>query len=477
MVALGACTLFAQSAAADVTIAEKDGWTVYMNGRIQTFFSYAKGEGLPKNLYDANNCMDQPVLDPMGVQTGTVQVCNPVELRGGGIDQGAGLPEWPEGTDQQTTHDPGDVEELRIRTGFTGNVLGFGIKNQISDDITVRGYASVTMGIDSAARRKFSEVLADWRESYLQVAAPWGTVTAGRQGGLNSRGASEITYLYGYQYGLGFPGAVTPESRSAAGHVGFGVLGNAGGAGFTYATPDLSGLQLTLGLYDANNIVATPFTERTRYPRPEAELTYTNAFDGGMFKLFGNGAYQKVYDYQGSPRSATVYGMGYGGRVEVGPVHVGLAGHMGKGIGVTYSLEPHASLYFVEKAQADPTELVIMRDVQGYYGHVEVSATEKIDVNTGVGITKVKQIDEDVNAWNPDLTTATTGVPSVGYVIIRQQIGIGAGATYHFSKSLHAQVEYFRATFQWYKPVPSAPGTDYPSQTFDFVNAGVTFDW
>lgn len=470
--AVVASIFLAKPASADVTLVEKDGWSVFTNGRLQAFLSYNKGEGRPLNLQDANNC--QMGTDANG---NPITFCNPVELRGGGVDQGAALPEWPEGTDLQSTTDPGNVEELRIRTGFTGNVLGFGIKNQITKNTEAVGYAALTIGIDSAVRRKFSEVLPDWRESYFRVTGPWGSVSAGRQLTLLSRGATEITYLYGYKYGLGFPGVVSTEARSSAGMVGFGVLGNGFGAGLTYTTPNLSGFQLTVGAYDANNIVATPFLERTRWPRPEAEASYSMDFGGGMFKLFVNGAWQEVYDYQGSPRKVSVWGSGFGGRVEIGPVHVGLASHIGKGIGVTYSLEPHGSLYFVEKAQADPLEPVIMRDVAGYYGHVQVSATKSLDLNAGAGLSQVKQLDEDVNAWNPDPNTATTGIPSVGFVTIRQQVGIGAGATYHFPGNVHLTGEFFRAMFQWYKPTPAQAGAAYPTQNLNFVNVGLTYDW
>jgi hypothetical protein len=472
---LVASVFFASSASADVTLVEKDGWTVYMNGRFQTFASYAQGEGRPINLTDAN-CTPTPVLDPNGVQIGTTQTCNTVELRGGGVERGDGLTEWPLGTNTTTTKDPGKVQELRIRTGFTGNVLGFGIKKQINKDTEVLGYSAVTVGIDSDLRRKFSINHPDWRESFLRISAPWGTVTAGRQLTLFSRGATEITYLYGYRYGLGFPGTVSGAGQSSAGSVGFGVLGNGFGAGFAYATPSLAGVQLTVGVYDANNIVATRILERTRWPQVQSELTYEMKFPSGMFKLFGNGLFQELYDYEGTPRHVHVYGVGYGGRVEVGPVHVGIAGHWGKGSGVTYAMEPHASLYFVEEAQANEGKDAIMRTVDGYYLQAQVSPMKVFDVMAGVGITRVHQLPQDTVAWtDPDM--GAFQVPSVGFVTIKQQVGIGAGVTLHASDNLHFQGEYFRPMFTWYKPVPSTAETKNPEQSFDVVNAGVTYDF
>jgi hypothetical protein len=243
-----------------------------------------------------------------------------------------------------------------------------------------------------------------------------------------------------------------------------------------YATPSLAGLQLRVGAFDANNIVGTQLLERTRWPRVESEITYENHFPLGMFKLFGNGAYQLVYDYQGTPRHTSVYGVGYGGRVELGPVHLGIAGHYGKGIGITYSLEPHQSLYFTEQAQADPTKNVQMRPVDGYYVQLQVAPVKTFDAQVGAGITRVHQLDVDKVAWtDPDMGAFAT--PSVGYVTIKQQMGIGAGVTYHATEYLHLTLEYFRSMFQWYKPVPATVDTKNPEQTFNTVSTGVTYDF
>ena len=284
------------------------------------------------------------------------QPCNTVELRGGGIDNGSALPEWPNAAAAANPDDPGLVREMRLRTGFTGNVLGFGIKKRISETTEVLGYSAVTVGIDSDERRKFSIVRPDWRESFLRITGPWGSFTAGRTLGLFSRGALEITYLYGYRYGLGFPGGITPAGQSTAGSVGFGVLASGFAAGFAYATPSLGGLVLHVGLYDPNNIVATKILERTRWPRAEYELIFQRTFGvSGLVKLFQNGACQRVYDYDGTTRSADIWGFGGGGRLEIGPVRIGLAGHYGKGIGVDYAMQPHGSLYFVERPR--PTRM------------------------------------------------------------------------------------------------------------------------
>jgi hypothetical protein len=382
-------------------------------------------------------------------------------------------PEFPAGTDLANTTDPGKVQELRIRTGFTGNVLGFGIKKQLSSDTELLGYSAVTVGIDSDARRKFNIVRPDWRDSYLRVTGPWGSFSAGRLLTLHSRIATEITYLYGYRYGLGFPGTVTQAAQSTSGSVGFGVLGNGWGSGFMYATPNLGGLALTVAAFDANNIVGTQLLERTRWPRPEGELTYETHFgSSGLFKVSVNGAWQKVYDLVGTPRNTDIWGVGYGARIEFGPVHLGVAGHYGRGIGVTYSLEPHQSLYFTDIAQADLTQDVQLRNVDGYYAQLQVVPVKALSLMAGYGITRVHQLDVDKSAdWKP----ATDG--SVGFVTIRQQTGIGLAVNYQFSDNLVLAVEYFRASFQWYIPVPAPANATNPTQDINSVNAGMTYEF
>ncbi len=389
-------------------------------------------------------------------------------MRGGGVENGNDgvLPVYDNGASATPT-DQGLVREMRIRSGFTGNVLGFGIRKRLSEQTEILGYTAVTVGIDSVARRKFTLVDPDWRESFVRVTSFWGSFTAGRTLTLFSRGATEITYLYGYRYGLGFPGTVSDFSQSTAGSVGFGVLGNGFGAGLVYATPVLGGLQISLGGYDAVGYPNIDLLNRERWPRTEGEMTFLRNFGTtGFFKLFVNGAWQRLYDRNFSDLSSDVYGTGFGGRFEIGPFKIGLAGHWGKGVGVTYSLEPHQSVYFDQRtsqalggrdlgypncsvANTSACPPVKMRTVDGAYVQTQVAAHKKLDLRAGFGVTRVHQLPEDkVQNWRTIDDPANPGTnildpsTSVGYVTIRQQIGIGAGMTYprRGQLPLHARV-------------------------------------
>jgi hypothetical protein len=472
---LAGSLLLPRAAHADVTLVDKDGWSVFMNGRAQLFFNYNKGDGFPRPANDA--------------------YMNPVVAQGGGLEEGD--IEYDEGADPSVVQ--GRIEELRLRTGFVGNVLGFGVTKQLSETTNLTGYSAVTLYPDSTDRRKYREGRPDWRETFLRITAPWGTLTAGRTLVLFSRGATEITYLYGFKYGLGWPGSVNSKSGNGpgAGHVGFGVMGNGFGAGLAYATPSLGGLQLTAGIYDANSYPSSAVWGRTKWPRPEAEVTYEMKIgDLGMFKVFGNGAYQKIYQSNGH-NDATIWGTGFGGRLELGPFHLGLAGHLGKGAGLNFALEPNPAIFHI--VTEEPV-LQKFRDVSGYYAQAMFSPAETFDIMAGFGATSVALLPEDkVDARydndgddpdNDGLTaegtpatprsnddTATPGNDPVMDRPIKQQMGISAGVTVHLDDNLHLAFEYFRAMFEWYKPTHAPAGYEAPMQKFHVANAGITYDF
>ena len=462
--------LLPRAASAEVTLVEKDGWTVFINGRVQAFLNYNQGDGYP-----------QPVVkDGNG---------NNVTLRGGGQtneDAFLELPDVPAGMQPTPEQQVGKIQELRIRTGFVGNVLGFGIKKKINDNTEVQAYTAVTTYIDSTTRRKYREVNPDWRESFFKITGPWGSVTAGRFLTLYSRGATEITYLYGFRYGLGWPGSISSLGGSGpgAGHVGFGVLGNGFGGGIAYATPSLAGAQVNVALFDANNLPGSGKWERLKWPRAETEVTYDKKLgEGGLIKLFANGAWQKIYNKFGT-QDGTIVGAGYGGRVEVGPVHLGLAGHWGKGIGMDFALQPSPAIF----DNRPDAKSFTPRTFIGYYAQAMVSATKALDISAGFGATNVLQNDDDkVDLKDDDMNPATpaatdnpnksTPVDSVGEVTIKQQMAISGGATIHVTENIHIALEYFRAMFQWYKPTPALAGATNPKQNFHVVNAGITYAW
>ena len=459
-----------------------------MNGRIQTFLNHNEGEGRPAGGSD---------LDRNGRQR-----LHGLELRGGGIENGNDgvLPVYDNGASATPT-DQGLVREMRIRSGFTGNVLGFGIRKKLSEQTEILGYTAVTVGIDSVARRKFTLVHPDWRESFVRVTSFWGSFTAGRTLTLFSRGATEITYLYGYRYGLGFPGTISGFSQSTAGSVGFGVLGNGFGAGLVYATPVMGGLQISSGLRRRRLSEHRPSQPRALAPhrgrddvralvwrdrlcQAVRERRLSAALRPQLLKSqlrrLRHGVRRAVRDrpVQDRPRRP----LGQGRRRDVfarappvrlfRPADVTSPGREGPRL--------------PQLQRGEHLSLSARQDANGRRAYVQtqVAAHRKLDLRAGFGVTRVHQLPEDkVQNWRTIDDPANPGTnildpsTSVGYVTIRQQIGIGAGMTIHIADNFHFTLEYFRAVFQWYKPTPAAPGTPYPQQAINSINAGVTYDF
>jgi hypothetical protein len=435
----------APCAAGEVTIFKSPDWEVFTDGRVQAFLSYGFGDTITPQIQ---------LQGPAG----------PFDVRpiGGGVNQGEALSDAP-------TSEAGNYESTRVRSGFTGNIFGFGVRHRLGEDLRLKGYIHINSVIESIDRRKFETVEPDVRQGYLELSGSWGTFLAGRSFTLFSRGATEITFLYGFRYGVGF--VPSPDNLGPTnGHIGFGVLANGFSAGMVYSTPEVSGFKLSAGVYDPSGIVGSPW-ERTKYPRPEGELTYDRAWNGGLVHLFFNGAWQKVYE-RNNTRDVTVSGLGYGGRVELGPVHIGVSGHTGVGLGVNYAFDPSPATYGEREQNFE------LRSFDGFYGQLQL-ALGKIDLQTGVGITRVKPlvydrvnfIDDDANPDTPSLNDDADPTLNDPLTInlLKHQFGVSAGVVYHMADHLHFDVDYFRADFRWQLADQK--------QILNFVNAGCTFDW
>ena len=334
------------------------------------------------------------------------------------------------------TPNAGHLFASRVRSGFLGNILTLQGVLKPPD----RKHHRERTGLHSGALPRltqnapFHANLPDEREGYLRVEGPAGSLLVGRALSLFSRGATEIDFLYGHGCGVGAPGGFADLGPSG-GHIGYGVLANVFAAGVAYATPTFQGLQLTVGYYDPGNLVGF-YYGRTKLGRPETEATYDAKLgDIGKVHVFANGAYQKLYATQASD-SVSVYGAGAGARLEVGPFHIGVAAHTGKGLGVTYFLNQSDSI--ANQQTHD------MRTFDGGYLQTQ-TVVDKFDFNAGIGITRAHQLTADIDPKNAD---PTTGLPKYSY--LKSQMGISAVVVYHFSSYLHGALDYFRSDVKWW---------------------------
>lgn len=452
-IALAALTLIVSAtsaskpALAETTVTKGEGWEIFVNGRVNIFHSYARGDAYPPFR----------LQDPADPNSPTIH-----DVVGGGLGSGdaAGIPPAQPGGQ-------GRIESTRLRSGFSSNVFGAGVRRQLGFGTTVTAYMSIWAVVESEQRRKYSPLPADVREGYLKFDGPWGTVVAGRALTLFSRGASTITFMYGHGLSVGWPGSLDVVGP-AAGHIGFGVLGAGFAAGIAYATPKLAGLQLTVGYYDPAGFPGSLF-ERTNWGRPEAELTWDIALGNiGKIHLFANGAYQKVYQRDGTG-SAAAQGVGYGGRFEAGPVRLGLAGHYGKGLGLYYALQP------------DPVTISIrsqeLRTFDGYFAQLQL-VMGKFDLGLGAGVNRVYQLPSDTvddrdNDMNPDTDPRNDDdnpdqFDPVPTSFAKSQMGLSGVLVYHINNYLSLAGDYFRADFRWWEG---------EKQLVHVINTGVTMLW
>ena len=86
-----------------------DGWEVYSSGRVGAFVEVLQGQGIPRSYADINGMPTQ---------------VHPVTV--GGINVVSDPATGPDG--QQAN---GPILSSRVRSGFLGNVLAFGVRRQM----------------------------------------------------------------------------------------------------------------------------------------------------------------------------------------------------------------------------------------------------------------------------------------------------------------------------------------------------------
>jgi len=456
----GAFAGISSTVQAEITLARDGGWTVFADGRMSAFLSYTNGDAIPP----------QPV-DP-AYPARTLQ----------GPQGGAGKPVHSDTPGDEKGH----AESMRLRSGFVGNVFGFGVRRPLAGDTELSAYMHLHAVIEPANRRKYEFIHSEFREAYFKLSSPtWGSAWAGRSGSLYSRGATEITFLYGFNYTLGVPADVE-NVGPGVGHIGYGVLANNFAPGFVYTTPSLAGIRLAAGVFDPNSLPG--IYDRTKLVRPEFELTYDLELPSFLLHLFGNGTAQQVY-VQNGKHSETIWGFGYGARVEVGPAHLGLAGHYGTGLGLDFAIQPSTVT-----AAGAPEQNLELRTFDGYYAQFQL-ALGKVDINLGAGITRVylldsdkvdvidddgdnatsstNDIDDDADPATPvdndDADPAVVDSDPIGYNNYKSQMGLSVGVVFHATDNLHLGLDVFRAQHDWYM--------EDLKQTLWFVNVGPTVQW
>ncbi len=448
----------ARTALAEVPLIDKDGWTFYADGRVNAFASLGFGDDFPAPTPNPDDPNQKPdVIGSAGAPTG------------------ANTAGWQSSNQADANR---KYFSMRVRSGFFGNVLGFGLRRKLNESTTALGYIGIWSTIETFGRDKWAPVYADAREAYLNVTGNWGSVTAGRTFGFFGRTGTEIDTLYGHGYGVGLP--CSDGVGPACGHIGTGVIFPGYAAGVQYSTASLGGLRLHAGIFDPvrifNNWDGAP------YPRAEGAVTFDAKLGNtGLLKIGGEGLFQPLTRVNTTSvtdpvtgamtdvktdQSTSLWGVSGGARLEVGPLRVGAAAFRGQGLGLYYAL---AGSYL---SQDEATHE--LRSFSGFYGQL-AGVFGKAHVALGAGVSAVDQLQSD--RANPGLS------------LIKQQTGVSAAVYYHVSDSIVIGADYFRFMATWYgapktvqdpntmTSVLTAEVLPAEAQNLNFVNAGVTYHW
>jgi hypothetical protein len=252
----------------------------------------------------------------------------------------------------------------------------------------------------------------------------------------------------------------------------FGAIFSGFEPGLTYTTPDLAGLQLSVGLYDPANI-ANGSLNRSPLPRVEGEVSYEL---GAGFRVFASGFWQvlegTVPDPMGPPGTrkdleADAWGGQAGLMLAIGPVQVGAAGFTGAGL---------SPITHVDEHQTAVDSSGTLRKSRGLFGLGAVTIDSiHTKVAGGLGILHVDKSPNDPAPIGP------TGTPQNPQVL-KQNLGITAGV-YQTTGPVIFALEYFRAEHTLYELGQTNPDDPNfvdiirPSQAVNFVNAGLTVVW
>ena len=405
-----AVALSSRDAVADIPLAKVNGWDVSLDGRLNTFASVSQGDVQP-----------------------------------------TAVPTWAGGVEDRAAGTDRTILMTRIRSGFITNVFGISLVKELSPDVRVTGRVAIWVGV-SQARDKSDNPALDAREVYTKVEGPWGGILAGRNLSLFERGAIMMDYDIQHGYGLGHPCAVRTVRGGACGYAGHGILFPSFNAGVVYNTPDIAGLQLSVGAYDPAAIAERQF-ERTPYPRVEAELSY---HFHTKFRLFADMLWQRLGSNTDSTLNPDANGVAAGASVAFGPFAAGLAYYGGQGLGLYVPME-NSPLF--------SDEMGVLRKSRGFVGMASLTFRDT-KVAGGAGVTQLMKTSTEPVGPFPALT------------IPKRQIGISAGVYQTFSKTLIVALEYFRGDYQWYDTTDvSTMAAVQNKQGVNFVNAGVTLVW
>jgi len=223
--------------------------------------------------------------------------------------------------------EPAALDSSRVHSGFLPAFFSFNVKSPTVNGVTGTGRISFAPVIHTGgAKSQFSAqgnsafganalndsgavgaldgiegATIDTREVVANLSGAFGEVSFGRTLSLFGRQAilNDMTL-----FGVGFVPGGEHFGSVTFGRVGHGYTYPDFAARFQYTTPNVSGFQAAIGLYDPSTIdnrgggvsssIVTGLLDETDQPRFEGELSYSTSFSGGSAKLWLDGLWQTI---------------------------------------------------------------------------------------------------------------------------------------------------------------------------------------
>ena len=189
-----------------------------------------------------------------------------------------------------------DEDSAHLQEGLLPAFHTFTVKSPTINGLT--GTGQITFAPDSSGakgknlNKRGAEI--DMREVFFNVEGSFGTISAGRTLALFQRQAILKDYTL---FGVGaMAGADT--GGTSLGRIGFGYVYPDFRTRFVYQTPNINGLQLSVGVFDPDETGAgATFSNNgleTDVPQFQAEATYNTAFGGGNISAWVGGIWQEM---------------------------------------------------------------------------------------------------------------------------------------------------------------------------------------
>jgi predicted porin len=345
----------ASAARAEITLYDKDGWTVKHDGLAQGFYHLGVGDAAPDG----------------GVA--------PIRFDF--------LGSYPaEGTGNQFVGS-------RFRSGWTGGRFNWRVTNQLSEKTKISAYLGIAYSISTQHAPPKTNNNWDIRNGFLQIESSWGDLVIGRGVGLYTLG-SIISTINTTSAALGFGHACGLDGDGLGCYTtGYGVKFPGFWAGAFYTTPDLGGLRLKVAALDPVKVGSDTMMSGTvpvsqefaRTPLPAFQLLalYEAALGSAKIKPYFNGYWQRV-GRAGATSTLDPMGGGAGIDLQLGPVKLGAGGTIEKG---TTLYVPLFGAEIIDGAGQ-------LRSGNSLYVHALVTLGP-VDVNGGYGQATLERTDDD----------------------------------------------------------------------------------